>query len=237
LPPGDPFAGCAREQATFQDQVDNAIRTLQGEEPGLFDANNVVQGVGAYYVGLIRILDREGLCAYYDGEELGVTNTSEYNDQYDILTAKNQMRIGDVTYRSTCYPSAVPIPQGALPPPPAGCSLPSSREIACSRKEAGAFANQVEEAVQQVLREQPELFDPTDVAPGTPWVRVLDLPAYTQAVIDILVAQGFCALDDGEEVAVKNENSFSEQYDIQYADKYVRYGGGSYRSTCHPAAF
>jgi hypothetical protein len=237
LPFGDPFAGCTFEQATFQEEVDTAIRTLQAEQPELFDADNVVQAIGAYYLGLIRILDREGLCAHYDGEELGVTNTSEYNDQYDVLTAKNQMRIGDVTYRSTCYPSAVPVQEGALPPPPEGCSLPSSREVACSREVDGRFFGQVESAVQQVMEQQPELFDFDDVANGN-GPRILDLDAYHQAVIDVLTPQGFCAVEQqGEEIAVKNDNSFSEQYDVQFRDEYVRLGQGIYRSTCYPAAF
>ena len=237
LPLGDPTAGCAREQATFQQQMDDAIRTLQAERPDLFDQDNVVQATGAYYVGLIEILDREGLCAFYDGEELGVTNTADYNDQYDILTAKNQMRIGETTYRSTCYPSAVPIDHGVPPPSGGNCSLPGSREVACSMQDSSVFFGQVEGAVKQVMEQRPDLFDFDDVATGN-GPRVLDLAAYTQAVIDLLEPQGFCAKDDrGEELAIKNENGFSEQYDIQFADKYVRSGSGIYRSTCYPAAF
>ena len=51
------------------------LRPIGVEQPQLFDADNVTQSVGAYYVGLIKILDRQGLCAYYDGEELGVTDS------------------------------------------------------------------------------------------------------------------------------------------------------------------
>lgn len=237
LPLGDARAGCNKEQATFQQQMDDAIRTLQAEQPGLFDNNLVVQATGAYYLGLIEILDREGLCAFYDGEELGVTNTAEYNDQYDVLTAKNRMRIGETTYRSTCYPSAVPLDLGVPPPSGGNCSLPGSREIACSKQESGLFFGPVESAVNQVMEERPDLFDFDDFATGN-GPRVLDLAAYTQAVIDLLEPQGYCAKDDrGEELAIKNENGFSEQYDIQFADKYVRTGQGIYRSTCYPAAF
>ncbi len=238
LPLGDPTAACPQEQPTFLEEVDGAIFTLLAEQPELFDADNVTRSVGAYYLGLIEILDRQGLCAYYDGEELGVTDSAAFNDQFDILTAKNRVRTGPNTYRTTCYPSAVPPPEIPLQPSPAGCSLPPSREVACSREADGKFFFQVEGAVLQVMEERPELFDFNDTATRTNWPRVLDLAAYQQAVADILLAQGFCAKDDRlEEIAIKNENSFNEQYDVQFADKYVRLGGGMYRSTCYPASF
>ena len=238
LPLGDPSAACAQETATFQEEVDAAIFTLMAERPELFDADAKTQSTGAYYVGLIKILDRQGICGFYDGEELAVTDSPSFNDQYDILTSKNQVRTGSRTYRTTCSPSAVPPPEAPLAPSPAGCSLPPSREVACSREADGKFFFQVEAAVRQIMDERPELFDFNDTATRTDWPRILDLAAYQQAVVDVLLAQGFCAKDDRlEEIAVKNENSFNEQYDIQLADKYVRLGGGMYRSTCYPAAF
>jgi hypothetical protein len=36
LPPGDPEAPCRREPPDFRDQVDEAIRTLQAEQPGVY---------------------------------------------------------------------------------------------------------------------------------------------------------------------------------------------------------
>jgi hypothetical protein len=238
LPPGDPSASCPQEEASFQDEVDTAIRSLQAQRPDLFDADNVVQSVGQYYLGIIDILDAQGICAYYDGEEIGVTISSEFNDQYDILSAKNIARVGSRTYRSTCRPSAVPPPQAPLAPSPPGCSLPPSREVACSREAAGQFYHQVEAAIDQVLENRPELFDFNDTATRTDWPRLLNLEAYQQAVVDALVEQGLCAKDDRlEEIAVKIENARSEQYDVQLADNYVRRGGGIYRSSCYPAAF
>ncbi len=238
LPLGDPTAKCQQRQATFQEEVDAAIFTLLGEQPQLFDGDNKTQSIGAYYVGLIEILDRQGLCAYYDGEEIGVTDSPTFNDQYDILTSKNQVRTGSRTYRTTCSPSVVPAPDAPLGMSPAGCSLPPSREVACSREAEGKFFHQVEGAVLQVMDERPELFDFNDHATATNWPRLRDLAAYQQAVVDVLAAQGFCAKDDRqEEIAIKNENARSEQYDIQFADQYVRLGGGMYRSSCYPAAF
>jgi hypothetical protein len=239
LPAGDLTASCPQEVASFQDEVDSAIRNLQAQRPDLFDASNVVQSVGQYYVELIKILDSQGLCAYFDGEELGVADSSEFNDQYDILSAKNIVRIGSKTYRSTCRPSAIPIPQAPRGPSPPGCSLAPSREVACSRDAAGPqFYYQVEAAIDHVLENRPELFDFNDTATRTDWPRIRDLEAYQQAIADDLTAQGFCAKSDRlEEIAVKNENARSEQYDVQLADNYVRRGSGIYRATCYPAAF
>ena len=50
-------------------------------------------------------------------------------------------------------------------------------------------------------------------------------------------AAGFCARWDGEELGVKNTNSFDEQYDILLADNHARRGLGSYKGSCYPANF
>ena len=234
---GNPNAPCRFETSGFQDTVDEAIRTLQAEQPQLFDGDTV-KSVGAYYVGLIKVLDRKGLCADTDGEELGVTNTNGYNDQFDVLTAKNQVRFGPVSYRATCYPSTVPVPRGALPPSSAGCSLPGSREIVCGREEAGQFYGDVEAAITQILKEKPELFDFNQTSPGTDYPLVRNLDAYHNGVAAILSSKGYCSRADGEEIALKKgSNARSEQYDVDIAGKYVRRGGGIYRVSCYPSAF
>ena len=53
-----------------------------------------------------------------------------------------------------------------------------------------------------------------------------------------MTARGYCAIHDGEELAIKKgSNTFSEQYDVDIAEKYVRRGPGTYRVSCYPAAF
>ena len=146
---------CRTEAPTFLADVEDAIDTLRGEQPGLFEGNQVLN-VGAYYVGLIKILDRKGLCADFDGEELGVTNTRDYSDLYDVQTAKNEVRR---FYVGTCYPALVPISRGTPPPSPAGCSLAPSKEIACGREPDGRFYGDVAGGIDQLLKTRPELFD------------------------------------------------------------------------------
>ena len=237
LPAGNPNAPCHPDASEYQEIVDRAIRTLQGEQPAIFDGDQVLS-IGAYYVGLIKVLDRQGLCADTEGEELGVTDRASSNEQFDVLSAQSRVRFGPVSYRATCTPSAVPIPRGALPPAQAGCALPSSREISCGREPEGRYLGHVEAAVAQIQIDKPELFDFNDKSQGTGWPAVKNLEAYQQGVVDILVKKGYCAKHDGEEIAIKTgSNSFSEQYDINYQDKYIRTGGGIYRASCYPAAF
>jgi hypothetical protein len=67
--------------------------------------------------------------------------------------------------------------------------------------------------------------------------KVLDRRAYTVAVVDNIHAQGFYAVDQKEEIAVKRTQEFQEQYNVWTSDGYVRSGPGAYVTTCRPAQF
>jgi hypothetical protein len=237
LPMGNVTAACKTDVPDFQADVDQAIRTLQGEQPWMFVGDQVLS-TGAFYVGLIKILDRKGLCAATEGEELGVAKDASYNEQYDVLSAKGGARFGPVSYRATCSPSAVPIPTPGLGPSPPGCPLAPSHEVACGREPEGKYYGDVEAAISQVMKEKPELFDYSDINPGSDYPAIKDLNAYNKAMVDAMTAKGYCAKHDGEELALKKgANTFSEQYDVDIAEKYVRRGSGIYRVSCYPAAF
>lgn len=72
LPAGATKYTCDDESPAFRGDVMDAIDALKGQHPEIFDPNddNVVRNVGAYYVGLIKALDRKGICAGFDGEEV-----------------------------------------------------------------------------------------------------------------------------------------------------------------------
>ena len=233
LPAGATKYSCRTEAPTFQDDLEDAIDTVKGEHPEAFDGDQV-KNVGLYVVELIKAFDRKGICADWDGEELGVATSRDYNDQYDVLTAKSQVRRYFV---GTCYPSVVPVNRAPAGATPAGCSLPPSREISCGDPEAGAFFDDVSSTIDELLTTKPEMFDFGDTNPGTGWPRVRDMTAYHQAVADILARKGYCGIFDGEEIQVKRTNEFSEHYDVNYADKYIRTGSGIFRGSCYPAAF
>ena len=233
--PGDPNAACGSGRETFLSDVEEAISTLQSEHPAIFAGDQIVN-LGAYYVGLIKILDREGLCAAFDGEELGVKNSNNFSDVFKLHTSRGLLRTGPKSYLGTCRPAVIPATQRPLPPSPAGCSLPPSTYIACG-KPAPQFFKDVSGAVDQLLKEQPQLFDFKDIQRGTDWPRIVDIKGYYQAVFGILNGKGYCVIFDGEEIEVKRTNDFTEHYKIDYSNSYVRTGSGTYRGACYPAAF
>jgi len=229
-------AKCTVDNPDFLEQVGLAIQILQTEQPEIFEGISVVN-VGAYIVGLIRVLDRDGLCAAYDGEEMNLKSNNDYSEHYDVLTAKRTIRTGPKTYIGTCFPAIFPLAEPPLPPPPASCPLPSSREIACGRELEGRYYQHVEDSIDELYVERPELFDFNDYAPGQGHPRLTDPLAYHEAMVGKLIDKGYCAKFDGEEIQMKVENEFSEHYDVNYQDMYVRRGPGIYRGSCYPAAF
>ncbi len=225
---------CDEESPAFLGDVTDAIASLQGERPDIFDPSNSnsVTNIGAYYVGLIKTLDRKGICANFDGEELAVKTSNDYNEQYKVLTARSLV---NRKYLGTCTPAAF-VAQAASPPSPAGCPLPPSQEIACGSPPSQYYSN-VADAIDEVLKEKPELFDYTQKSPGSGWPRVTDWSGYYGAIFDILGKQGFCTFYDGDEIEVKRTDDFTEHFKISYADTYIRTGTGIYRAACYPAAF
>jgi hypothetical protein len=122
-----------------------------------------------------------------------------------------------------------------LRPASQGCGLPASRRDTCAYIDS-TFRPAIDRAIMRVQREQPQLFDFTQ-ANDELSVFVRDVNRYHEAVVQALRDAGLCAIFDGEEVAVKNSNEFSDQYDIITASDFVRWGDGAYAATCRPAGF
>jgi hypothetical protein len=133
-------------------------------------------------------------------------------------------------------PAPNPTPQPTPPPPSSSCQLPpQSPAYSCSRT-AGVFLGDVERVLNQIVRDEPGIFNQNDkICPNC--YRVLNQGRYTSGVVRRLEQLGYCAIWDGEEIAIKNTNTFNEQYDILTAAGYIRRGEGSYRATCRPAWF
>lgn len=252
LPPFDPIPGasscarlgpgregnCTRGTSSFGDQVEQVLDELVRERPGLFENTGGglrVASTGQFYVAFLQKLDRRGICAVFDGEEVGMKNSDAFNDQFHMVTSDLILRRGESSYRTTCFPASFP---GAARgyPPNNGCSLPHSIEVTCGR-ERSSHLSIVDEAISQVAREHPEVFDFGARQPAEGWYKIANTTAYDNYVVEAIKARGYCSRHDGEELVVKHENTFSEHFDISTSEGNVRRGEGSYRSTCYPAAF
>jgi len=135
-------------------------------------------------------------------------------------------------------PNPAPTPTPAPPPPGGGsCGLPPSNnpDAGCSMQ-SPSFLSQVDRAITQLTQQQPSLFNFNDNRCENCYF-VKNQAQFVAGVIRNLNAAGLCAFYDGEELAVKNSNSFNDQYDILIASGHIRRGAGSYRSTCTPSWF
>ena len=139
---------------------------------------------------------------------------------------------------ATPAPRPTPTPTPEAPPPSGGsCALPPSNNpnAPCSMQST-SFLGKVDKAITQVTEQQPALFDVNNkVCENCYYVK--NPGKFTSAVIANLNTMGLCAHYDGEELAVKNSNSFNDQYDILLSSGHVRRGAGSYRATCQPSWF
>jgi len=112
---------------------------------------------------------------------------------------------------------------------------PGSGEGDTCTKPGSCFLDTVQAAIQGVLDGHPEWFDTTS---GQPFV--LEVEAYMNQVVADVAATGLCAIRDpnaGDEIAVKHDQEYAENFDILTAEGFVRYGDGIYTSTCAPAWF
>jgi hypothetical protein len=134
-------------------------------------------------------------------------------------------------------PGATPTPQPA-PSPYGNCSLPPSNGAgAVCTDEPGHLADAVTAAIDRVTKSRPGLFDFNDSRCNEGCYRVLNVSGYYTAVQKELSARGICTFTDSEEVAAKDSNESSEQFDILLASGHIRRGPGMYRGICRPATF
>src|SRR5687767_6371160 len=136
----------------------------------------------------------------------------------------------------TAVSSPVPSPTPAPSPTPRAfvCPLPALTDDhrPCPQL-SPQLQDHVNVAIDNVIRARPELFDLNDSLGGTS-VKVRDRQRYVDAVIAAIHAQGVCAKDDNEEIALKTSNDFNEQFNIWTSGGYTR---RAYITTCFPARF
>ncbi len=150
---------------------------------------------------------------------------------------------------STPTPSSTPTPLVTPSPPTGGggagsshCPLGKGSVGAVCAKGTARLTDAVFAAQDSLVQTKPQLFDKTQEAgKGTGQYLVLDQQAYLNGIVSNLTAAGFCAQRDPDDynyevIQVKNENDFSESYDVLSGAGYMR-RSGIYRDTCTPASF
>ncbi len=141
-----------------------------------------------------------------------------------------------------------PAPAPPTPAPSGGpvsqtCRIGVGSATAACAKQSSRLTDPVIAAMDQLLRQKPQLFDKSDAnPPGSDNYRVLDKDAYLDGMIANLQAAGLCAQRDPddynlEQLQVKNENGFSENFDVLLGVGYMWHNGASYRATCVPSSF
>jgi hypothetical protein len=126
----------------------------------------------------------------------------------------------------------------ACPEPgaPVDCSPgPGSGRNDTCFDEPSCFLDLVKSSVTGVIAEHPEWFD---MSSGQPFV--LEVESYMDGVVQRVNDAGECSIRDpnaGDEIVVKHDNAFAENFDILTAEGVARYGDGIYTSKCIPAWF
>jgi hypothetical protein len=186
-------------------------------------------------IGLLFALVSGGCLRKVSDELPSEPNPPESPAAAPSLTPIAPVPVGPPTSPTPPTGGATPEPGATPPPTAAGCRLPKGPGTGfdCPRQ-SPAFLGDVQSSIKQLIQEQPDIF----VKRGCEdCYDVTDPGAFISGVLRQLGRRGFCAIHDGEEVAVKNTNDFSEQYDILSSSNAVRSGGESYRATCRPAWF
>jgi hypothetical protein len=144
----------------------------------------------------------------------------------------------------TPSPSPSPTaPSGGGNPGAAACRLGEGSHQAECAKTSPKLQQGLFDAMDLLVTQKPEIFDKEDEAgSGTKQYRVLDKEAYLNGLVANLIAAGYCSERDPddanyERILVKNENGFSENFDVLAGSGPHMRRGGSYFETCTPANF
>jgi hypothetical protein len=114
LSPSNPTNPWCPDGATslLFESVDQALTRVTETHPQLFDFNSKncpncyrVLNVPGYISAVLSQLGTMGLCAVGDAEEIGVKESNDYSEQFDILVSSGHMRRGPGSYRGTCRPA------------------------------------------------------------------------------------------------------------------------------------
>ena len=138
------------------------------------------------------------------------------------------------TPATTVNPGPTPTP----PPVAAGGPLGYGSGRFTSQGDSPGLLPQIDLAIDTLVKQQPQLFDLNNPS-GTGGFLIYNIDTFYAGVIANLQAQGLCAQVDAarEKISVKENNTYSENYDIVSAQNRIRRGDKTYLVTCTPANF
>jgi hypothetical protein len=145
-------------------------------------------------------------------------------------------------------PSTPPVVTPTPTPPASGggtssCSIGVGSTDAECGKSSSRLWSQLEAAMDLTIQQNPAVVDLKDSAiQGGNLYKVLDVDGFLDGTILNLRKAGLCAQRDPadyvyQRIQLKNENGFSETYDVIASSGYIRRGGGTYYETCTPSSF
>ncbi len=120
------------------------------------------------------------------------------------------------------------------------CPVGKGSVTAPCRKLSPRLLDAVEAAIDQLVREHPEIFNRADEdGANSGQYRVVQADAYLDGVIANLRAAGLCAerTMDRERIVAKVTNDYSEEWDVLTSRGFIRRSRYSYVHTCTPASF
>jgi len=96
------------------------------------------------------------------------------------------------------------------------------------------YVAMVQKAVNNQVATHPEWFDTSGTCP-----IILNVNAFLDGVVAEIVAKGYCAIRDpnapNEEITIKRNNAFTENFDIVASTGCARSGAAIYTGFCAPA--
>jgi hypothetical protein len=103
---------CPYQRALYANEINHAIARVVNEHPDYFDLTQqesawsfLVKKPELYLGAVVSNLEDMGFCARFDGAEIALKKTNDFNEQYDIFTSRGFSRWGGGAYAATCHPA------------------------------------------------------------------------------------------------------------------------------------
>jgi hypothetical protein len=237
-------ASCeGRSHPVLRPQLQTALDAVWAKGTEIFyEDGKTIRYVDKFREELVKALDSQGICAIFDygnvaGDEIYLRSADgALSEVWDIISSNGEGRLG---YISTCEPAlSFPDPGPAPVNQDPTCTIPPSDATFClTNAFASVYYGDVRASIEQLTKEKPEIFNFQDQTGAELSYGLNDPEAYTRGVVANLRKRGYCALD-GEELAVKKERTFNENFDIiRHPSTGGVYSGISYRGKCHNSLF